>query len=291
VGLRIDTLLRQPDAQRYFAAADYREPLILQLSPASDTWFAIQVVSYGETRQLLLLREVSAQRRLDAMRRDFVANASHELRSPLTVIAGYLENLDTDAQLPADLAEPVREMRRQSDRMRALLDDLLELSRLEAQESAPSDAVVDVAALVKGLAQDAQALYPKGPKLEVEVDAVLNLRGDAAQLHSAFRNLVENAMKYTPLSGRVVLSWQREASGARFAVADNGPGIAAQHLPRLTERFYRVDAGRARAAGGTGLGLAIVKHILLRHAARLGIESVEGRGSTFSCHFPAARLQ
>ncbi|MCS6947140.1 MAG: phosphate regulon sensor histidine kinase PhoR, partial [Steroidobacteraceae bacterium] len=290
IGLRIDNLLRQPQAQRYFAAGQFTEPLELQPNPAADTWIAVQPVGYGESRQLLLVRDVSAQRRIEAMRRDFVANASHELRSPLTVIAGYLENLETDPQLPQDLRAPVIEMRRQSDRMRALLDDLLELSRLESQEAAPVEPIVDVAALIDELVKDMRALYPQRARLSVEQVDTVRLRGDAEQIHSALRNLLDNAMKYTPPDGEVRVRWRRAGTGAAFDVQDTGPGIAPEHLPRLTERFYRVDAGRAREAGGTGLGLAIVKHILLRHDARLEVDSEEGRGSTFTCLFPAARV-
>jgi two-component system phosphate regulon sensor histidine kinase PhoR len=223
------------------------------------------------------------------MRKDFVANASHELRSPLTVIAGYLDQLSEDPALAAEWREPVADMRRQAERMREIVEDLLELSRLEASEDEAPAEPVDVAALVLDLVREAQAGTPV-PRFDLDLDAGLLLQGSEREIHSIVSNLVSNAIKYTPASGSIRVSWRRGGDGARLVVSDTGIGIAAEHLPRLTERFYRVDRARARSSGGSGLGLSIVKHGLQRHGGRLEIHSVEGRGSTFTAHFPARRL-
>jgi two-component system phosphate regulon sensor histidine kinase PhoR len=224
------------------------------------------------------------------MRKDFVANASHELRSPLTVITGYLETLVQDTDIDPMLQGPLGEMRRQSDRMNAIVRDLLELSRLDAGDAeAPYD-TIDVAGLLAMLNKDVTA-RPRHPQVSLVIESPAGLLGDEAEVHSVFANLVENAVKYTPDDGQVSIRWWVDAQGeAHLAVTDTGMGIPAEHIPRLTERFYRVDAGRARTTGGTGLGLAIVKHALEHHGARLHIESEEGVGSTFTCHFPARRV-
>jgi two-component system phosphate regulon sensor histidine kinase PhoR len=233
---------------------------------------------------------VTLQQRLEAMRKDFVANASHELRSPLTVIAGYLETLSHDEQLDAALAGPIHEMRRQSTRMTAIIEDLLALSRLEAEGELVRGEPIDVPGLLEPMRRDALARANHALEVLVQADSQAWLLGDAAQVQSAFTNLADNAAKYTPAGGRVTLRWWQDAEGGHFAVHDTGLGIAAEHLPRLTERFYRVDPGRSRATGGSGLGLAIVKHVLQRHGGSLTITSTEGRGSTFTCHFPPERL-
>jgi two-component system phosphate regulon sensor histidine kinase PhoR len=239
----------------------------------------------------MLVRDVSRQMALETMRKDFVANASHELRSPLTVISGYLETLAADDSLEPGLRAPLAEMQRQAQRMNAIVGGLLDLSRLDAaaQEAGAED--IDVPALVSVLRKDVLA-RASHPELEVQVKSAAHLVGDQAEVVSAFSNLVENAVKYTPSTGTVRLCWEVVADGsARFTVSDTGPGIAEEHLPRLTERFYRVDEGRARDAGGTGLGLAIVKHVLQHHGASLEIDSTPGKGSRFSCVFPARRVR
>jgi two-component system phosphate regulon sensor histidine kinase PhoR len=229
--------------------------------------------------------------RLEAVRRDFVANASHELRSPLTVISGYLETLSQDPALDRDLQGPVAEMRRQAERMTAIIRDLLELSRLEETDEVVGGESLDVAALISMLRKDvmARASHPKDVRARIDSDA--HLIGDEPEIHSAFSNLVDNAAKYTPPEGSIEMRWWVDDEGAHFSVTDTGMGIPAEHMPRLTERFYRVDAGRSRSTGGSGLGLAIVKHVLQRHAAELEVQSVLGSGSTFTCHFPLQRVQ
>jgi two-component system phosphate regulon sensor histidine kinase PhoR len=225
------------------------------------------------------------------MRKDFVANASHELRSPLTVISGYLETLTQETSLDPTLAAPLHEMRRQALRMSGIVQDLLELSQLEASDRSAQSELIDVIALMAQLRQDVLARTVHPAQVLVHVESSLKLLGEDALIHSAFANLVDNAAKYTPPEGALHMRWWTDAKGGHFSVQDTGIGIAADHIPRLTERFYRVDAGRSRATGGSGLGLAIVKHVLQRHGAQLSIESEEGRGSTFTCHFPPERLQ
>jgi two-component system phosphate regulon sensor histidine kinase PhoR len=224
------------------------------------------------------------------MRKDFVANASHELRSPLTVIAGYLEQLADDPALTQEWRQPVADMRRQADRMREIVDDLLELSRLEASGEEAPYTVVDVSTLIGRLVQEARAAAPAAARFQLDLDGTLLLKGGESEIHSIAWNLVWNAVKFTPATGTITLRWRREGAGAALVVEDTGIGIAREHLPRLTERFYRVDRGRARKTGGSGLGLAIVKHALQRHGGRLEIASEEGRGSIFTAHFPARRV-
>ena len=290
VGRRIDNLVRRPEFVKYLRCDDYRTPVVVPASGVSDQYLHFQIVPYGVGQLLLLVRDVTRQAQLEAMRKDFVANASHELRSPLTVISGYLETLSQEEALDPPLRGPIEEMRRQTLRMTAIVQDLLELSRLEAEGGATQGEPIDIRALLARLRSDLMARVT--PTIEVRVEAVApdRLLGEEAQIHSAFANLLENAAKYTPPEGIITMRWWCDEEGGHFSVADTGIGIAPEHIPRLTERFYRVDAGRSRASGGSGLGLAIVKHVLQRHGASLQIESEEGRGSTFSCHFPLSRL-
>jgi two-component system phosphate regulon sensor histidine kinase PhoR len=236
-----------------------------------------------------MLRDVTKEVRLEQMRKDFVANASHELRSPLTVVAGYLETLGTDPVL-GEVAGPLGEMRRQTDRMTRIIEDLLELSRFEASDAPIKGTPIDVAAMAALMRKDvvARPVHPR--QVDVNVESAALLIGDEAMIQSAFSNLVDNAAKYTPADGSMSIRWWTDEAGAHFSVRDTGPGISGEHIPRLTERFYRVDPGRSRETGGSGLGLAIVKHALHRHGAHLAIESIEGRGSTFTCHFPPERV-
>ena len=290
LGVRIENLLREPQFGRYLAKADYANPVVVRRSSPQDSYLSVQLVAYGDGQQLLLVADVSRQMRLEAVRRDFVANASHELRSPLTVISGYLETLSQDPALDAEFAPPIAEMRRQAARMNAIVRDLLELSRLEETDERVGGEPLDVAGLMALLRRDvlARPVHPHEVRLRVDSDAALI--GKESEIHSAFANLVDNAAKYTPPEGVIEMHWWSDLEGGHFAVSDTGIGIAAEHLPRLTERFYRVDPGRSRATGGSGLGLAIVKHVLQRHGAELEIVSTPGKGSTFTCHFPPERL-
>jgi two-component system, OmpR family, phosphate regulon sensor histidine kinase PhoR len=290
-GLRITNLLREPAFSHYLAAERFDEPLVVSRGAEPQAHLALQVVPYGSDQRLMLVRDVSRQMALETMRKDFVANASHELRSPLTVVTGYLETLLSDDQLDPGLRAPLAEMQRQSQRMNNIVGGLLDLSRLDAATQEAGDEDIDVPALMAVLRKDVQARAVH-PELRIEVGSDAHLVGDYSEVLSAFSNLVDNAAKYTPASGLVRVSWELERDGAaRFTVADTGPGIASEHLPRLTERFYRVDPGRARDAGGTGLGLAIVKHVLQHHGATLEIDSRPGAGSRFSCVFPSRRVR
>jgi two-component system, OmpR family, phosphate regulon sensor histidine kinase PhoR len=290
-GLRIENLVRQPEFVRYLRGGQFATPVIVRSSAGAEQYLSLQIVPYGAGQLLTLVRDVTREARLEAMRKDFVANASHELRSPLTVIAGYLETLSTDADIDPALAGPLQEMQRQAQRMTSIVQDLIELSRLESSDAEASHQPIDVVALMAQLRQDVLARPQHPAQVQVRADSNAMLLGEELQIHSAFANLVENAAKYTPSDGSVQIRWWVDEDGGHFSVTDTGIGIASEHIPRLTERFYRVDAGRSRATGGSGLGLAIVKHVLQRHGAQLSIDSQEGRGSTFTCHFPSERLR
>jgi two-component system, OmpR family, phosphate regulon sensor histidine kinase PhoR len=289
LGLRIDNLVRHPDFVQYLRGGNYSLPVIVRIDTPIERFVAFQLISYGEDRRLLMLRDVTRDVRLEQMRKDFVANASHELRSPLTVVAGYLETFGADPGL-GDMAAPIAEMRRQTDRMTRIIEDLLELSRFEANDAPIKGLPIDVAAMSSLLRKDVLGRPSHPRQVDVSIESGACLIGDEAMVQSAFSNLVDNAAKYTPVDGSVRIRWWTDAAGGHFSVSDTGPGFSADHIPRLTERFYRVDPGRSRETGGSGLGLAIVKHALQRHGARLEIESVEGRGSTFTCHFPPERV-
>ena len=291
LGLRIDNLLRDPEFARYLQQGEYSNAVVIRPTNSDDRYLSLHIVPYGEGQQLLLASDVSRQMRLEAMRKDFVANASHELRSPLTVISGYLETLSQDPALDRDLQGPVAEMRRQADRMTGIIHDLLALSRLEEGDEVVGGEPVDIVALLSMLRKDvlARPIHPRDVRVRVESDA--QLLGDEPEIHSAFSNLVDNAAKYTPPEGSIEMRWWVDDDGGHFSVTDTGIGIPPEHIPRLTERFYRVDSGRSRASGGSGLGLAIVKHVLQRHGAELEIHSTLGSGSAFLCNFPVHRLQ
>lgn len=290
LGMRIEHLLREPEFLRYLARQDYSNPVVIRPAMGEDTYLSLQVAPYGDGQLLLLVSDVSRQMRLEAVRRDFVANASHELRSPLTVISGYLETLGQDPALDPDLLGPVAEMRRQAERMTSIIRDLLELSRLEETDEVVGGAPIDVAALLSLLRKDVLARPVHPHEVRLRIESAAQLLGDEPEIHSAFSNLVDNAAKYTPPEGSIEIRWWSDGEGGHLAVIDTGFGIPAEHIPRLTERFYRVDAGRSRAKGGSGLGLAIVKHVLQRHGARLEVQSTLGEGSSFICHFPPERL-
>jgi two-component system phosphate regulon sensor histidine kinase PhoR len=290
VGIRIENLVRHPAFIDYLKTGYPTDGALVQ-DLESDRWLAFNVVRTGTAeRQLLMVRDVSEEQQLHSMRKDFVANASHELRSPLTVISGYLDALADDENLDPTWNTPVLEMRRQAERMRTIIKDLLELSKLESGEHGQEDQPVDIGGMLALLRKEVMALdqRPRNVRLQLESDALI--KGVESELHSVASNLISNAVKYTPPEGEIELRWWTDDDGAHLSVRDTGVGIAEEHIPRLTERFYRVDPGRARSMGGSGLGLAIVKHALQRHDATLEIESQEGVGSTFTCHFPRVRV-
>jgi len=288
LGMPIENLVRHPEFSRYLRGPGGGTGVVVRLQDA-ERWLALIAIPAGG-QLLLLVRDVTREARLEAMRKDFVANASHELRSPLTVISGYLEQLAEDPDLAAPWHEPVADMRRQAERMREIVEDLLELSRLEAGSDEAPMAPVDMQQLLADLVHEAQVSSPSSPEFKLEIDSRQVVLGSERELHSIASNLISNAAKYTSASGSVTVRWRCDGVGGHLSVADTGIGIAAEHLPRLTERFYRVDRARARASGGSGLGLSIVKHGLQRHGGWLEIASVEGRGSTFTAHFPLRRI-
>ncbi len=290
LGMRIDNLVRAPEFVRYLEQQDYSAPVIVGRGAAGEVFLSLRIIPYGSGQQLVLVRDVTRQAKLEAMRKDFVANASHELRSPLTVISGYLDALSDETSMDPAWQEPVREMRRQAERMTEIVNDLLELSKLESAESEARENEIDVRGLLALLRKEVLAMPERPREFRLRVESDAGLLGEEAEVHSAFSNLIANAVKYTPADGEIEVRWWLDEEGAHLAVRDTGIGIPAEHIPRLTERFYRVDPGRARKHGGSGLGLSIVRHALQRHGAHLDIESVEGRGSTFTCHFPPNRV-
>lgn len=291
-GLRLGNLLRTPEFAAYLQRGEFSEPLEL-VSPANpELTVSLQIIPFGEAQKLVLGRDITRLMRLEQMRRTFVANVSHELRTPLTVLSGYVETLrDMEALKNGGLRKHIATMHEQANRMQRLVDDLLMLSRLETAPPSRRDETVDVAMLLTGLKEQAEILSgEQRHRIGLEADAALRLLGRREELHSAFSNLVNNAVRYTPAGGAITLRWTAAGEGAAFSVSDTGEGIAPEHIPHLTERFYRVDTARSRATGGTGLGLSIVKHVLARHDASLEIASTPGQGSTFTCLFPAARV-
>nr|WP_240901050.1 phosphate regulon sensor histidine kinase PhoR [Thioalkalivibrio sp. XN8] len=288
-GQRIENLLRAPEFVE-FLRQDDPERVLRTSSPVDpEMRLALQVVPYGETQRLLLARDTTHAYRLESVRRTFVANASHELRSPLTVISGYLDALAEEPDLVEHWREPVQEMARQSERMRRIIEDLLTLSRLEASGAEAERERVDIAGMLASLRKEAVARPERPAVIEVEVESQLGLWGAESEIYSAFANIIGNALKYTAADGSVHIRWRLEGDEPCLTVTDTGVGIPAEAIPRLTERFYRVDKSRDRATGGTGLGLAIVKHVLQRHGAWLEVESELGQGSSFTCRFPAER--
>jgi two-component system phosphate regulon sensor histidine kinase PhoR len=287
LGQNIGNLIREPEFIEYL---EQPTETPVRITRGQGVALSLRLIPFGQSQQLLLTRDVTQRERVDAMRRDFVANVSHELRTPLTVLVGFLEtlqNLKLDAQRQRDYLGMMQE---QAARMQRIIDDLLTLSALDGAPPAAADTRVPVRALIERLRADAEALSGGKHKIEVLMEAQSDLLGVDAELASAFGNLVSNAIRYTPAGGTVTLAWREAADGARFSVEDTGIGIDAEHLPRLTERFYRVDRSRSRETGGTGLGLAIAKRALARHDATLEIQSEPGKGSRFSARFPQRRL-
>jgi two-component system phosphate regulon sensor histidine kinase PhoR len=291
-GQSVSNLVRHPRFKEYFEQGNYAEPLEIP-SPTNDRMrIQLLITRYGNNEHLMLVRDVTRIHQLEQMRKDFVANVSHELRTPLTVIFGYLETLlDNVEEVNPRWVRALQQMHQQGGRMQTLLNDLLLLAKLEATDY-PSDSYpIEVDTLLKTIKGDAQALSAnKNQQISLNIESEVQLKGSETELRSAFSNLIFNAVKYTPAEGKIHIRWWADEHGAHLSVEDSGIGIETKHLPRLTERFYRVDSSRASNTGGTGLGLAIVKHVLLRHRGTLEINSVPGKGSVFICHFPAIQL-
>lgn len=288
----ITHLIRQPDFIRYLGSP--HEGTDLRMTGMGRKFhkiLSVQILPYGDNRKVVISQDVTKLERTDAMRRDFVANVSHELKTPLTVLAGFLETVRELPLTEADRARYLEMMEQQSRRMQDIVSDLLVLAHIEADPKPPSDELVDIETLTQHLHDEALGLSGGKHKIHIEIDPTVSLTGSKTEISSAFTNLVSNAVRYTPEGGEIDISWRAEDGYGVFSVTDNGIGIPAEHIPRLTERFYRVDRSRSRGTGGTGLGLAIVKHVLQRHEARLSIRSHVGRGSNFTVHFPRHRTQ
>jgi two-component system phosphate regulon sensor histidine kinase PhoR len=290
-GQRVINLVRNPAFSAYLQRGDYSDALEIPSLSTPERLLSVRIIPFGSSQKLVIGRDISHLAYLEQMRRHFVANISHELRTPLTVLTGFLETLkEMERPSGADLKKHFQTMHDQALRMSRLVDDLLTLSKLETTAPAQHEGVVDVPAMLPSLKETAELLSgDRHHRISLEVNGALRLSGNEEEIRSAFSNLINNAVRYTPPGGEISLLWELENGNAVFAVTDTGEGIAPQHIPHLTERFYRVDTARSRDSGGTGLGLSIVKHILLRHDANLVITSTLGVGSTFKCVFPAGR--
>ncbi len=285
LGLAITNLIRNPEFASWLQDQRQSQRKLEIPSPADDnTWLQVSAVPLEDEERVLILRDITSIHNVEQMRRDFVANISHELRTPVTVLMGYLEIMKDHSN--EDVATVAGRMLVQANLMKDLLDDLLELSRLQSQGSNIERREVDMSALISQLREQAEELSRGRHTLVFEAEPGLNLLGAATHLESAFRNLIFNAINYTPEGGRITVQWKDTPNGPCFTVTDTGIGIPQRHIPRLTERFYRVSPDRSRQSGGTGLGLAIVKHVLNAHDARLLISSELGEGSVFTCQFP-----
>lgn len=286
----ISYLVRQPEFIDYLRGGDFSEPLLMVPARHEEMTLSINFIPYGEEKRLMISRDITQFKRIEAMRRDFVANVSHELRTPLTVVNGYVENLLDMPDLGQESARrALQQMSEQAHRMDNLVADLLTLSRLENEQNPQHEEWVNMDALIMEVCQDGESLSGGRHTLRMEIASKSELLGNRDELRSAFGNLLSNAIRYTPEGGVIVLRWFERDGQLVYSVQDSGIGIAAKHIPRLTERFYRVDRSRSRETGGTGLGLAIVKYIAMRHQARLEVTSEEGKGSTFSLVFSRRR--
>ena len=289
-GQKINNLIRHPDFQHYLRKNNYSKTITFPAPDNVDKTLTIQIIPFGYKQKMIFCRDITHISKLEEMRTIFVSNVSHEMRSPLTVLSGYLEMFSDKP--PADEKSfklAISNMYQQAMRMQRLVTDLLALSKME---TAPVEhtALVDIYTLLIALKENAEVLAKdKQHTITLKADQELNLRGNSDELHSLFSNLINNAVRYTPEHGNITISWQKLHDEAVFSVSDDGPGIASQHIPHLTERFYRADVDRSRESGGTGLGLAIVKYAIERHDGRLEIRSTLGKGTTFTCYFPSQR--
>lgn len=286
VGQTLTNLVRSPAFNEYFLEGDYRKPLQYATAPDQRTHLRVEITLFGEGERLLFVRDVSTEVRLEQMRTDFVANVSHELRTPLTVISGYLGTFSANEQLlPERYHKPLRQMLQQAERMENLLRDLLWLSRIENEDRADERELLDVGGLLQELREEMAAAHPDTP-IELNSHTTQKIYGDYREIYSAVSNLASNAVKYSPEGSSVEIDWSSDEKHCRLTVRDQGIGIDVSEIPRITERFYRVDDSRNPSTGGTGLGLAIVKHVAAAHDARLVVQSEPGEGSTFTIEFP-----
>jgi two-component system, OmpR family, phosphate regulon sensor histidine kinase PhoR len=288
-GQRIPNLIRFPEFIHYLKSGNYKESVILPSPVENRTTLEVRIVPYGAGLRLLLAQDVTQLKKMERMRKDFVANVSHELRTPLTVLKGYLETLqDLDDGHSPLLTSSFQQMQGQTERMQHLVDDLLLLTRLETQQK--KSQCVDVPSLLSQICKEGDTLENAASRIELNLETVVHIVGDEQELRSAFTNLLGNALKYSPEDSVVKVRWYQDKESIVLAIEDQGEGIAKADIPRVTERFYRVENKRLKKVNGTGLGLAIVKHVLMRHGAHLNIASELGKGSCFSCHFPVGRI-
>jgi two-component system phosphate regulon sensor histidine kinase PhoR len=291
IGQPLLNLCRNPEMVSFVENPDYARVLQISAPGDSERQLEMRLAPYGDGQTLLLAQDITERLRHERMRKDFVANVSHELRTPLTVIGGFIENLQMDENLQNDrLMRPLELIAQQTTRMGRIVEDLLLLARLESDSNRSQYDRVDIGDLIRNVADECQALADDVPRIDCQVTSRRRVLGDEKQLRSVVTNLVVNAINHTPADQQVNLSWRDQGAESLLEVRDNGIGIAPEHIPRLTERFYRVDAGRSRDRGGTGLGLAIVKHILQHHGAKLEIQSRPQEGSRFVCRFSSSQL-
>ena len=288
---RITHILRKPAFVQYIIRQNYREPIRLNNMGLFEQFsLDVQIFPYGDKQKLLLSQDVSQIEKTDSMRRDFVANVSHELKTPLTVLSGFLETVQELELNESERAKFLDMMSIQTERMKTLVQDLLTLAKLEGNPEPPINQLVPMENILQRVIVDAEGLSQGKHQIDLQIKSIKNLLGDDQELYSAFSNLVSNAVRYTPEGGKITVQWFDDASETVFCVTDTGPGIAEQHIPRLTERFYRIDRSRSRDTGGTGLGMAIVNHVMSRHHGQLKIESTLGVGSRFYLIFPEERI-
>ena len=291
LGTPIANLVRQPVFVQYVTGGDFHEPVVFQSMREGTSMLSVQIVPFGVEEKLLMSRDVTRLEAVARVRRDFIANVSHELKTPLTVLTGFLETF-SDVSLDGKQRQRyLALMQEQARNMQRLVDDLLTLSSLESEQNIVAETEFAIVPLLLELSSDAKALSAGRQEVTLTIADAATVLGSRDELASAFGNLVSNAVRYTPAGGRIELDWKVTESGGAFSVIDTGIGIGLEHIPRLTERFYRVDRSRSRGTGGTGLGLAIVKHVLIRHQAELVIESEPGRGSRFTVLLPSRRVR
>lgn len=292
VGQLMTNLIRDPSFRSYFDGKEYDDALELRSPLDSNILLRIYITLFGKEDRLIFAQDVTRIHRLEQMRRDFVSNVSHEMRTPLTVIHGYIETLQDATEVPPKWARPLRAMADQTRRLELLVSDLLLLEKYESQDQSQVSHRVEVDKLLSSIKHDAEVLSgERGHRIDLIVEAPDVLMGDSHQLRSAFSNLIYNAVKYTPDHGEITVTWYRDQKGGHLSVRDTGCGFDPVHIPRLTERFYRADPSRNAGTGGSGLGLAIVKHVLINHGATLEIHSEPDVGSEFICHFPPTVLE
>ncbi|MEZ9822596.1 phosphate regulon sensor histidine kinase PhoR [Shewanella sp. 10N.286.45.A1] len=285
-GQRIDNLIRHPDFSNYLKQAEYHEPLELAAPLSEGRLLEIRIMGYGSGQLLLIARDITRVRQLEGMRKEFVANVSHELKTPLTVLQGYLEMMQSMEEPGSPNVRALDQMQQQTSRMRSMVEQLLALSRIEDSGDVDLEVKVNMSQMMDILRDEALALAQEQYDITLYSEPGLDMYGNEVQLRSACTNLISNAIRYTEPGGSIDISWRKMASGGEFSVRDSGEGIAPQHISRLTERFYRVDSARSRQSGGTGLGLAITKHALNHHQSELMVSSQLGKGSTFSFVIP-----